>query len=135
MSSGPRSREPDLGRRDRPDMHPQRTGGPPAAIVARARFIDDLVAEQIGAGIDQIVLLGAGLDTLAQRHPEHGERGQFFESDQPGTQAWKRRRLVEIGHAPPDWLHFVPVDFESGERCWRDGLRSAPASIPGGRRS
>ena len=114
---------PDPGWRDRPDMHPQRTSGPRAAIVARARFIDDLVAEQIGAGIDQIVLLGAGLDTLAQRHPEHGERAQFFEIDQPGTQAWKRRRLVEIGHAPPDWLHFVPVDFESGEDWW-DGLRS-----------
>jgi len=37
-----------------------------------------------------------------------------FEVDQPGTQAWKRRRLVELGYGVPDWLRLVPVDFEGG---------------------
>lgn len=115
---------PDSGWRDRPDMHPEGTRGFRAAIVARARFIDDLVAEQIDAGVAQFVLLGAGLDTLAQRHPEHGRRARIFEVDQPGTQRWKRRRLVELGFGVPDWLRLVPVDFESGESWW-EGLRTA----------
>lgn len=116
--------DPEGGWRARGDMHPMGTRGFRGSIVARARFVDDLVAEQIGAGVTQIVILGAGLDTLAQRHPEHGDRAQIFEIDQPGTQAWKRRRLAETERDIPDWLHFVPVDFESGESWW-DGLLAA----------
>ena len=41
-----------------------------ASIVARARFIEDLVVEQAGRGVGQYVILGAGLDTFAQRRPE-----------------------------------------------------------------
>jgi methyltransferase (TIGR00027 family) len=115
---------PDEGWRDRPDMHPFGTRGFRAAIVARARFIEDLVAEQMAAGVDQYVILGAGLDTLAQRHPELGPRLRIFEVDQPGTQAWKRRRLIELGFGVPDWLHLVPVDFEKGESWW-DGVAAA----------
>jgi methyltransferase (TIGR00027 family) len=86
--------------------------------VARARFIDDLVAEQAGRGISQYVVLGAGLDTFAQRRPEIASRLRVFEVDQPGNQAWKRRRLVELGYGIPDWLRLVPVDFEAGGSWW-----------------
>jgi methyltransferase (TIGR00027 family) len=50
-----------------------------------------------------------------------------FEVDQPGPQAWKRRRLIELGFGIPDWLRFVPVDFEAGgsRGSWRDGLIAA----------
>jgi methyltransferase (TIGR00027 family) len=89
--------------------------------VARARFIEDLVEEQLADGVTQYVILGAGLDTLAQRRPELGNRLQVFEVDQPGTQAWKRSRLDALGYGVPDWLHLVPNDFESDERWW-DGL-------------
>jgi methyltransferase (TIGR00027 family) len=115
---------PDANWRDRPDMHPVGTRGFRAAIVARARFIEDLVAEQAAAGVAQYVILGAGLDTLAQRRPELGARLRIFEVDQPGTQAWKRRRLVELGFGIPDWLRLVPIDFETGESAW-DGLAAA----------
>jgi methyltransferase (TIGR00027 family) len=115
---------PDANWRDRPDMHPFGTRGFRAAIIARARFIEDLVAEQVAAGVTQYVILGAGLDTLAERRPELGHRLRIFEVDQPGTQAWKRRRLVEVGLGVPDWLRFVPVDFETGEDWW-DGLCTA----------
>ncbi|WP_269848311.1 class I SAM-dependent methyltransferase, partial [Ralstonia sp. ASV6] len=33
-----------------------------ASIVARARFVDDLVVEQAHLGVTQYVILGAGLD-------------------------------------------------------------------------
>ncbi|MER6308521.1 class I SAM-dependent methyltransferase [Streptomyces sp. NPDC001657] len=109
---------------DRPDMDPQATSGFRAAIVARARFIENLIAEQADRGVTQYVVLGAGLDTFAQREPELASRLQIFEVDQPGTQAWKRHRLVELGYDIPDWLHLVPVDFETGA-SWSEQLSMA----------
>ncbi len=57
--------------------------------------------EQVGRGIGQYVLLGAGLDTFAQRRPEIASRLRVFEIDQPAPQAWKRRRLIELGFPIP----------------------------------
>jgi methyltransferase (TIGR00027 family) len=104
--------------RSRPDMDPAGTSWFRAAIVARARFIEDLVEERSGQGVGQYVILGAGLDTFAQRRPEVASRLSVFEVDQPGPQAWKRRRLVELGFGVPDWLRLVPVDFEAGGSLW-----------------
>jgi methyltransferase (TIGR00027 family) len=110
---------PDDGWRDRPDMDPAGTSPFRAAIVARARFIEDLVVEQAGLGIAQYVILGAGLDTFAQRRPEIASRLRVFEVDQPGPQAWKRQRLIELGFGIPEWLRLVPVDFEAGGSWWK----------------
>lgn len=107
--------------RDRQDMDPQFTRPFRASIVARARFVEDWVVEQMGKGIGQYAILGAGLDSFVQRRPEIARRLQVFEIDRPGPQAWKRRRLVELGLGVPDNLHFVPVDFEAGA-SWRDEL-------------
>ncbi|HEX4453138.1 MAG TPA: class I SAM-dependent methyltransferase [Kofleriaceae bacterium] len=106
---------PDDGWRDRPDMAADRTRTMRAGIVARARFVEDLV---IDSGVAQYVLLGAGLDTFAQRRAETGVR--VFEIDQPATQLWKRRRLDELGLALPT---FVPVDFERD--TWLERLIAA----------
>jgi methyltransferase (TIGR00027 family) len=112
---------PEDGWRDRPDMDPDGTRPFRASIVARARFIEDLVAEQASAGVAQYVILGSGLDTFAQRRPDIASRLRVFEVDQPGHQAWKSRRLVELGFGIPEWLALVPVDFEAGE-SWRRRL-------------
>jgi len=109
---------PEDGWRDRPDMSPF-TRPFRAAILARARFIEDLVAEEAARGVDQYVILGAGLDTFAQRRPELASRLAVFEVDPPGPQAWKRRRLTELGFVIPPWLHLVPVDFEGGDGWWQ----------------
>jgi methyltransferase (TIGR00027 family) len=111
---------PDPDWRQRPDMNEYATPGVRASIVARARFIEDLVTEEAGHGVDQYVQLGAGLDTFAQRRPEIASRITVFEVDQPGPQAWKRQRLVELGFGIPEWLRLVPVDFET--TSWWDGL-------------
>jgi methyltransferase (TIGR00027 family) len=118
---GLRLASPDEGWRRRPDMHPQGTSTFRASIVGRARFIEDLIAEEAGRGVAQYVLLGAGLDTFAQRRPEVASRLRVFEVDRPGPQEWKRRRLIELGFGIPDWLRFVPVDFEAGA-SWRERL-------------
>jgi methyltransferase (TIGR00027 family) len=109
---------PDDDWRSRPDMDPAGTSWFRAAIVARARFVEDLVTEQAGHGVAQYVILGAGLDTFAQRRPEIASRLRVFEVDQPGPQAWKRRRLIELGFGVPEWLRLVPVDFEAGDSWW-----------------
>lgn len=111
---------PDDGWRARPDMDPPGTRGFRASIVARARFIEDLVAEQSGRGVTQYILLGAGLDTFAQRCPEIASRMRVFEVDQPGPQAWKRQRLTELGFGVPDWLRLVPVNFEQNGSWWQE---------------
>ena len=109
---------PDGDWRRRPDMESTFTRLFRAGIVARARFIEDLVTEQVGRGVGQYVILGAGLDTFAQRKPEVASRLRIFEVDRPGPQAWKRRRVAELGYGIPDGLCFVPVDFEAGDAWW-----------------
>jgi methyltransferase (TIGR00027 family) len=113
--------DPDADWRSRPDMDPDATRVFRASIVARARFIEDLVAEQASRGVGQYVILGAGLDTFAERRPEIASRLKVYEVDQPGHQAWKRQRLIETGYGIPEWLRLVPVDFEAGE-SWRESL-------------
>jgi methyltransferase (TIGR00027 family) len=115
---------PEPGWQQRRDMDPRWTSRNRASIVARARYVEDLVAEGLDAGTSQYVVLGAGLDTFTQRRPELAARLSVYEIDQPGTQTWKRQRLLELGSAIPDSLRLVPVDFEAGE-SWVDHLVAA----------
>lgn len=109
--------------RKRPDMDVHIISRLRASIVARARFVEDLIIEQFRQGISQYVILGAGLDTFAQRRPEIASKLQIFEIDQPATQIWKQRRLVELGFGIPEWLHFVSVDFEVSS-WWEELLKA-----------
>jgi methyltransferase (TIGR00027 family) len=114
---------PDEQWRSRPDMSPFMRPFR-ASIVARARFIEDLVAEQAALDIGQYVILGAGLDTFAQRRVELASHLRVFEIDRPIPQAWKHRRLVELGFGIPSFLRLVPVDFEAGE-AWFEQLAAS----------
>jgi methyltransferase (TIGR00027 family) len=114
---------PEEGWVNRPDMssftRPFR-----ASILARARFVEDLVEEQIAQGLTQYVILGAGLDTFCQRRLELASKVQVFEIDRPDQQEWKRLRLIKLNFGIPTHLHFVPVDFEGGD-AWCDRLKDA----------
>jgi methyltransferase (TIGR00027 family) len=114
---------PPAGWQQRPDMHSQGTAPFRASILARARFIEDRLEAEAPQGLAQYVILGAGLDSLAQRRPDLAQRLRIFEIDRPGPQAWKRQRLVDCGYDVPERLRFVPVDFESGED-WPVRLRA-----------
>ena len=113
---GLRLAAPDAGWQERPDMSPF-TRPFRASILARARFVEDSVAERAAHGVTQYVILGAGLDTFAQRRPVATDM-RVYEVDRPETQEWKRERLVELGFGVPPHLCFVPVDFEAGEPWW-----------------
>lgn len=115
---------PGDGWRRRGDMDPSATSRYRAGIVARARFVEDLVTEQAGHGVGQYVILGAGLDTFAQRRREIASQLRVFEVDRPGPQAWKRQRLFDLGHGVPGWLRLVPVDFEAAASWWERLLAS-----------
>ena len=108
--------DPPLGWRERGDMNPVWTSTFRASIVARARFVEDLV---VMSGAEQYVILGAGLDTFQQRFRDAPI--SVYEIDRPEPQAWKRERLAALGLAAPI---FVPVDFERNQ-SWRDALLAA----------
>ena len=93
-----------------------------AFFAARSRFAEDQLAAVRAAGVQQYVILGAGLDTFAYRDPSPDLPLRVWEVDHPATQAWKRERLAESAIPVPDNLTFAPADFE------RDSLPSVLAS-------
>lgn len=110
--------KPEKDWQERPDM--KYTKRLRASIVARARFVEDIAKAQIAKGIQQYVLLGAGLDSFAQRNSATSLLVDIYEIDQPDTLAWKAEKLTENGYKIPKNLHFVPVDFET--TSWWDEL-------------
>ncbi len=80
------------------------------SVVVRSRLAEDEWEKSAQHGIEQYVILGAGLDTYAYRREHH--YGRIFEVDLPDTQQWKRACLADAGIRPPDCLTYVPLDFE-----------------------
>jgi methyltransferase (TIGR00027 family) len=81
-------------------------------VALRSRIAEDAARRAIDEGARQIVVLGAGLDTLGYRlAPLEGLR--VFELDHPATQDEKRRRLAATGIAIPAHLVFAACDFEA----------------------
>ncbi|MCL1657477.1 MULTISPECIES: class I SAM-dependent methyltransferase [Elizabethkingia] len=116
---------PEEGWQERPDIkYTQRLR---ASVVARSRYIEDIITTEIPKGTDQYVILGSGLDTFAQRNPDITSKIQIFEIDQPDTLAWKQKRLSETRFHIPENLHFVPVNFEKSS--WWELLLKAGFNI------
>jgi methyltransferase (TIGR00027 family) len=84
-----------------------------ATWVTRSRFAEDRLAEATTRGVDQYVILGAGLDSFAWRHTELLDHLTIYEVDDPPMQSWKRRRLSQLDLAEPSGLRFVPCEFET----------------------
>jgi methyltransferase (TIGR00027 family) len=80
-------------------------------IVSRCRYIDDVLEECLGSGFQQVVILGAGLDSRAYRFDPPGGAVRFFEVDSPATQAAKIARVRKVLHAVPGHVTYVPIDF------------------------
>ncbi len=93
---------PAEGWQQRPDMSPF-TRPFRASILARARYVEDLVKVKVSEG----------------RRPIRHSRGWG-----PATLEWKRERLMQVGSGIGPNLRFVPVDFERGE-SWVAQLTSS----------
>ena len=91
--------------------------GPPkpmhTLIIVRIRYAEDRLWEAISAGVQQYVILGAGLDTFALRSRGRADRLRIYEVDHPASQEMKGRALEWIAGGVPSNLNLVPVDFET----------------------
>jgi len=98
---------------------------------ARSRIAEDALSRSVERGLQQIVILGAGLDTFALRNPHGVRQIRIYEVDHPATQAWKLEHLADAQIAVPPWLILVPVDFERddvGEKLVAAGFQqNSPA--------
>lgn len=111
--------------------HPVLAGARTQTVI-RARLAEQFLARSVDEGVDQYLILGAGLDSFAYRSPL-ARRVSVFEVDHPATQRWKRRLLTDAGIAIPGSVTFVPVDFEAeslADRLVAGGLDpSRPALV------
>jgi methyltransferase (TIGR00027 family) len=81
-------------------------------VVVRERAIDDYLKTCLAEGLDQVVILGAGFDTRAYRIPGI-EKTRVFEIDHPSTQTEKLKRLKKVIDPIPQYVTFLPVDFNT----------------------
>ena len=82
------------------------------ALTCRVRYDDDVIAAAMSDGIDQLVILGAGLDTRAYRLPRI-DKTRVFEVDLPKVQNDKKAELARyLGDLPPN-VTFLPIDFNT----------------------
>jgi methyltransferase (TIGR00027 family) len=80
-------------------------------LVARCRYIDDYLQQCLDAGIEQLVIMGAGLDSRAYRFEKLKGKVKAFEVDHPATQMVKLKKLRKIFGTIPEHVIYVPVDF------------------------
>jgi methyltransferase (TIGR00027 family) len=84
----------------------------PALWALRSRYTEDRLDVSRRRGVNQYVLLGAGLDSFVHRNAASLPELRVFEVDDPPLQEWKRSRLAELALAEPDGCMYVPCDFE-----------------------
>ena len=80
-------------------------------IMARKRYIDDIVSEAAEGPIEAVVNLGAGFDTRAFRLQALAEV-PVWEVDQPQNIDAKRSRLEKLFEPVPAHVTLVPIDFD-----------------------
>jgi methyltransferase (TIGR00027 family) len=77
---------------------------------ARKRYLEDATRRALAEGLEQVVVLGAGLDTLALRLHRELPGTLFVECDHPATQGVKRRALARWGELDGN-LKLVTLDL------------------------
>jgi methyltransferase (TIGR00027 family) len=90
----------------------KRAPGVWGGALCRKRYIEDRLREAVSAGLQAVVILGAGLDTLACRLSELSTL-PVFEVDLPENSECKKAALQKLFGAVPAHMTLVPVDFES----------------------
>jgi methyltransferase (TIGR00027 family) len=88
---------------------------------ARTRYFDDYFRQAAAAGVPQIVLLAAGLDSRAYRLP-WPDGTTIFELDQPQVLDFKREVLTEQGATPNAERREVAIDLRED---WPQALRDS----------
>ncbi|MEO3876698.1 SAM-dependent methyltransferase [Nonomuraea sp. B12E4] len=97
-------------------------------VLRRKHFADDQVGAAFGAGVTQLVVLGAGLDSRACWLTPPG--ASAYELDLQANVADKRRRLQARFGRVPEHVRLIGVDFETADL----GGGAGRARLPGGQR-
>jgi methyltransferase (TIGR00027 family) len=82
-------------------------------LLARERYVDDVLQEYLNKSLQQLVILGAGYDSRAYRFDRIKTQVKVFEVDHPATQADKVARVQAVFGQIPGQVTFVPVDFNT----------------------
>jgi len=92
----------------------ERTGsGVNGFLVARARYIDDVLQANLDDGLEQLVILGAGYDSRAYRFEQLNRGVKVFEVDHPATQQAKMKKVRAILGEPPSYVTYAGIDFDT----------------------
>jgi methyltransferase (TIGR00027 family) len=79
--------------------------------IMRVKFVDDTILDAVRAGLDELILLGAGLDSRPYRLAEQLRGVHVIEVDHPASQKSKRARLRQIRGYDPEYVTFSESDF------------------------
>ena len=83
-------------------------------LAARTRYIDDYLQACLAEGIEQLVILGVGLDSRAYRFAALEKQARVFEVDLPATLQFKMDKVKRIFAGQlPRHVTYVPIDFNS----------------------
>jgi methyltransferase (TIGR00027 family) len=80
-------------------------------MLVRTRFIDEPMARAVRSGATQLVILGAGFDTRAQRFSELLKGGLVIEIDHGATQEYKKRRVEAALSGAPANVVYAQIDL------------------------
>ncbi|MEV4349860.1 SAM-dependent methyltransferase [Actinoplanes sp. NPDC049596] len=80
------------------------------AVVCRTRAIDDACRQALAQGIEQVVIIGAGMDTRPYRMPEMAA-ASVVELDLPTVQKAKKTAVVRVLDALPAHVRYAPIDL------------------------
>ena len=94
-----------------------------SVCVLRNRFAEDELETAVSEGVQQYIILGAGLDTFAYRQPLWAANIRIIEVDHPASQQFKRTHLARVGITKPANVEYCPIDFE--RTTLTEGLASA----------
>jgi len=102
------------------------------AVCIRSRMAEQRLQQRVAEDLQQLVILGAGLDSMAYRHAHKIAGIKVFEVDHPDTQKLKRQALANADIAVPENLEFVAFDFENQtlvEAMQQGGIDTAQVTL------
>src|SRR3954471_21245601 len=80
-------------------------------MLVRTRFIDEVMQRALRDGATQLVILGAGFDTRAQRFADLLRDTTVIEIDYASTQEYKQRRVEAVLGGSTAAVVYAPIDF------------------------
>jgi methyltransferase (TIGR00027 family) len=89
----------------------QRFAGHHYYVIARTRYFDDFLQQQLAGGAEQLVILGAGYDSRPYRFADRLGGVRVFEVDHPATSTLKQAKVGALFGEIPANVAYVGVDF------------------------